>query len=80
MTLFLQNLINKPIENILISAHTEENLKEIDKILHKQGNTNVKIKFISETKELVFNLKNKRYIDRNHIKLLRNQGISTNII
>ncbi len=76
----LQNLINKPIENILISAHTEENLKEIDKILHKQGNTNVKIKFISETKELVFNLKNKRHIDRNHIKLLRNQGISTNII
>ena len=76
----LQNLINKPIENILISVHTEENLKEIDKILHKQGNTNVKIKFISETKELVFNLKNKRHIDRNHIKLLRNQGISTNII
>ena len=76
----LQNLINKPIENILISAHTEENLKEIDKILNKQGNTNVKIKFISETKELVFNLKNKRHIDRNHIKLLRNQGISTNII
>ena len=76
----LQNLINKPIENILISVHTEENLKEIDKILHKQGNTNVKIKFISETKELVFNLKNKRHIDRNHINLLRNQGISTNII
>ena len=76
----LQNLINKPIENILICAHTEENLKEIDKILHKQGNTNVKIKFISETKELVFSLKNKRHIDRNHIKLLRNQGISTNII
>ncbi len=76
----LQNLINKPIENILISVHTEENLKEIDKILHKQGNTNVKIKLISETKELVFNLKNKRHIDRNHIKLLRNQGISTNIV
>ena len=76
----LQKLIDKPIENILISVNSEKNLKEIDKILCKQGNTNVKIKFISDSKELIFNLKNKRYIDKNHINLLKNQGIHTNII
>ena len=75
----LKNLINKPIKNIIISVYSEENLKQIDKILHRVGDTNVKIKFISDSKELVFNLKNKRHIDRNHINLLRNQGINTNI-
>ena len=27
-----------------------------------------------------FNLKNKRYLDRTHINLLKNQGIDTNIL
>ena len=76
----LQKLIDKPIENILISVNSEKNLKEIDKILCKQGNTNVKIKFISESKKFVFNLKNKRYLDKTHINLLKNQGIDTNIL
>jgi len=34
---------------------------------------------VSDNKELVFNLKNKRYFDRNHLNLLKNQGINTNI-
>ena len=76
----LKNLINKPINSVIISISNEENLKEIDKILHKLGDTSVKIKIVTDNKELIFNLKNKRYIDRNQINLLRNQGINTNII
>ena len=76
----LKNLINKPINSVIISISNEENLKEIYKILHKSGDTSVKIKIVSDNKELIFNLKNKRYIDRNQINLLRNQGINTNII
>ena len=55
-------------------------MKEIDKILYKPGETNVKIKIVSDSKEFIFNLKNKRYLDKTHINLLKNQGISTNII
>ncbi len=75
----LKNLINKPIKNVIISIKNEERIKEVDKILNKQGDTNVVIKIISDTGELVFNLKNKRYFDRNHINLLKNQGINANI-
>ena len=73
-------MINKPIKNVIISVENEESLKQIDKILFKPGETNVKIKFISESKKFVFNLKNKRYLDRTHINLLKNQGIDTNIL
>ena len=76
----LKNLINRPIKSVIISVNSEKNLKDIDKILHKLGDTNVKIKFVSHSKELTFNLKNKRHIDRNHINQLRNQGINTSIL
>ena len=76
----LKNLVNKPIQNVIISINSEESLKEIDKILYKPGETNVKIKIVSDSKEFIFNLKNKRYLDKTHINLLKNQGISTNII
>ena len=76
----LKNLVNKPIQNVIISINSEESLKEIDNILHKPGETNVKIKIVSDSKEFIFNLKNKRYLDKTHINLLKNQGISTNII
>jgi len=76
----LKNLINRPIKSVIISVNSEKNLKDIDKILNKLGDTNVKIKFVSHSKELTFNLKNKRHIDRNHINQLRNQGINTSIL
>ena len=75
----LKSLVNKPIKNVVISIEGEDSLKKINKILYKPGETTVKIKIISNSKGLVFNLKNKRYFDRSHINLLKNQGINTNI-
>ena len=75
----LNSLVNKPIKNVVISIEDENSLKKIDKILYKPGDTIVKIKVISNSEELVFNLKNKRYFNRGHINLLKNQGINTNI-
>ena len=75
----LKSLVNKPIKNVVISIEGEDSLKKINKILFKPGETTVKIKIISNSKGLVFNLKNKRYFDRSHINLLKNQGINTNI-
>ena len=72
-------MVNKPIKNVVISIEDENSLKKIDKILYKPGDTIVKIKVISNSEELVFNLKNKRYFNRSHINLLKNQGINTNI-
>ena len=75
----LNSLVNKPIKNVVISIEDENSLKKIDKILYKPGDTIVKIKVISNSEDLLFNLKNKRYFDRSHINLLKNQGINTNI-
>ena len=51
----------------------------IEKILSKSGNTEVKIKIQDEKNKYIFNLKNKRFVERKHLSLLKNQGISTYI-
>ena len=50
-----------------------------EKILSKNGNTEVKIKITDERNKYIINLKNKRFVDRKSLNLLKNQGISTNI-
>ena len=52
---------------------------KIQKILEKNGQTQVIIKILDQDNKLVFNLKNKRLVDRKNLNLLKNQGISTNI-
>ena len=76
----LSSLINKPIENIEIFINNDNFLEKVEKILYKPGKTNVKIKIIDNQNKYIFNLKNKRYVDRTHIDLLKNQGITANII
>ena len=45
----------------------------------KEGSTEVKIKVLDKDSELVFKLKNKRYIDRKSINTLKNLDILTTI-
>ena len=47
--------------------------------MEKQPNTEVKIEIQNDDSKYIFNLKNKRLVDRKNINLLKNQGISTNI-
>ena len=75
----LKNLFDKPISNIEIFVKDKKSIDKIKKILSKTGNTEVKIKIQNEKNKYIFNLKNKRYVDRKNINLLKNQGISTNI-
>ena len=75
----LKNLFNKPISNIELHIKDQKSISEIEKILSKLGNTEVKIKIQNEHNKYIFNLKNKRLVDRKNINLLKNQGISTNI-
>ena len=48
-------------------------------ILIKEGSTNVKIVINNLDNDLVFHLKNKRFVDRQSINILKNQGILTTI-
>ena len=72
-------MFDKPISNIEIFVKDKKSIDKIKKILSKTGNTEVKIKIQNEKNKYIFNLKNKRYVDRKNINLLKNQGISTNI-
>ena len=75
----LKNLYNKPINNVEILVKDEKSLEKIEKILSKDGETHVVIKIDNKENKLIFNLKNKRLVDRKNLNLLKNQGISANI-
>ena len=75
----LKNLYEKPINNIEILIKDEKYLNQVQKILEKNGQTQVIIKILDQDNKLVFNLKNRRLVDRKNLNLLKNQGISTNI-
>ena len=65
---------------IIQQIHNFNTVDEIEKILSKNGNTEVKIKIKDEKNKYIINLKNKRFVDRKSLNLLKNQGISTNIL
>ena len=75
----LSSMINKPIENIEIQITDNNFLEKIKNILFKSGETNVQIRVIVDEKNYAFKLRNKRLVDRTHINLLKNQGITTSI-
>ena len=75
----LKNLYEKPINNIEILIKDQKYLNDVQKLLEKNGQTQVIIKILDQDNKLVFNLKNRRLVDRKNLNLLKNQGISTNI-
>ena len=75
----LKDLFNKPVSEIEIKLNDPDQVKEISNILIKEGSTNVKIVINNLDNDLVFQLKNKRLVDRQSINILKNQGILTTI-
>ena len=73
-------MINKPINIIEIFLNDKKNLRNIKEILVKPGNTEVKIKLDGDGMKYIFKLKKKRLVDKSHLNLLKNRGISTNIL
>ena len=73
----LKNLYNKPISNLEIVVNNENHLDKIEKVLAKKGQTHVVIKIFNNDNKLIFSLKNKRFVDRQNLNILKNQGIST---
>jgi len=75
----LKDLLNKPISEIEFEMINRNKIDDISKILNKKGNTEVRLKVKENEHNLIFQLKNKRFIERKSINLLKTQDILTNI-
>ena len=75
----LKEIYNKPISEIEFKITRQEQMKQISELVKNKGNTDVKIKFNNGKEELVFKLKNKRFVDRKLLNIIKNQDILTTI-
>jgi len=75
----LKDLFNSPISDITFTINSIEEIDRISKFLNKEGKTLINISLKNEENNLLFQLKNKRELDRKTINLLRNEQISTQI-
>ena len=75
----LKEIYNKPISEIEFQITKQEQMKQISELVKNKGNTDVKIKFNNGKEELVFKFKNKRFVDRKLLNIIKNQDILTTI-
>jgi len=75
----LKDLFNSPISDITFTINSIEEIDRISKFLNKEGKTLINISLKNEENNLLFQLKNKRELDRKTINLLRNKQILTQI-
>ena len=73
----LKDLFNKPVNEIIFNIKSVKDIDKISNVLNKEGATEVKINIIDKNKDISFKLKNKRFIDRKSINILRKDDIST---
>ena len=72
----LKDLFNKPITEIEFNIQNINELNKIKKIIKDSGSTEVKIKVLNDNKNFVFKLKNKRFVDRKLVNIIKNEDIS----
>ena len=75
----INDLLNKPIDKIEIDLKNIEDFTNLSSYLMEQGNTEVCINYLTKDKNVKFVLENKRKVDLNTVKLLKNLNISLNI-
>ena len=75
----LKDLLNKPISKIVFSINNPNQINDISKLIEDNGSTEVNFKIKDKDKYFIFKLKNKRFVDRKSINLIRNQDISATI-
>ena len=71
----LKNLFNSPISKITFTVNSNKQIDQISKYLNKEGSTSVNINYVEGDQNLIFQLKNKRNVDRESVNLLRNEQI-----
>ena len=72
-------LLNKPINNLKIKIKNFEEFELLSKILINQGNVEVEFEILENDKKYTLKLKNKRFVDKNILNSIKNQGISASI-
>ena len=77
--LSLDDIFNKPINNLNIKINNDKDLDILSKILASQGNVEITFEVLENNKKYTFKLKNKRFVDKNILNSIKNQGILTSI-
>ena len=72
----LNDLINKPLNEVKIFLKNIEQLKKIDNIFKKNGKTDINIFIKNNNQNLSFKLKSMKNIERKSLETLKNKGIS----
>ena len=75
----LDDILNKPINNLKIKINDFSDLDILSKILNNKGDVEVLFEFSENNKKYTFKLKNKRFVDKNILNSIKNQGISASI-
>ena len=76
----LDDILNKPINNLKIKINNDKDMDILSKILTSQGNVEITFEFLKNNKKYTLKLKNKRFVDKNILNFIKNQGISASII
>ena len=75
----LDNILNKPIHNLKILINNIDDLDVLSKILNNKGDVVVLFEITKNNKKITLKLKNKRFVDKNVLNTIKNQGISATI-
>jgi hypothetical protein len=75
----LDEIINKPINGLKIKISNTKEFELLSKILVNQGNVEVKFEILDSDKKYTLKLKKKRFVDKNILNSIKNQGISASI-
>ena len=70
-------MFNKPVGEIIFNIKSTDDIDKISDFLKEEGTTEVKINLENNNNNISFKLKDKRFIDRKVINILRNNDIST---
>ena len=75
----LDEIINKPINSLKIKISNFEEFNLLSKILINEGNAEVEFEILDNDKKYTLKLKKKRFVDKNILNSIKNQGISATI-
>jgi DNA polymerase III subunit alpha len=73
----LKDLFNKPVSEIVFNMKSVDDIDKISDLIKKEGKTEVIINVADKNQNISFKLKNKRFVDRKLINIIRNNDIST---
>ena len=76
----LDEIINKPINSLKIKISNFEEFNLLSKILINEGNAEVEFEILDNDKKYTLKLKKKRFVDKNILNSIKNQGISATIL